>query len=74
MVEVTLSMVVIFLLGCLAITIKGGWNLQKELNDCRMYAGIVTRFAHEISDLPEEVVDARFKTYVTRELKKLKGK
>ena len=74
MVEVTLSMVVIFLLGCLAITVKGGWNLQKELNDLKMYAGIVTRFAHEISDLPEEVVDARFKTYVTKELRKLKGK
>ncbi len=74
MVEVALSMAVLFLIGVVAITIRGGWNLQKELNDLKMYAGIVTRFAHEISDLPEEVVDAKFKSYVNKELKKMRGK
>jgi hypothetical protein len=74
MVEVTLSMVILFLLGVVAITVRGGWNLQKELNDCKRYAGIVTRFAREISDLPEDVVNVRFKNYVDTELKRMKGR
>jgi hypothetical protein len=73
MVEIALSFAVLFLLGVVAITIKGGWNLQKELNNCKMYAGIVTKFAREISDLPEDVVNERFKDYVDTELKKMRG-
>jgi len=73
MVEIALSFAVLFLLGVVAITIKGGWDLQKKVNRLEMYAGAVTKFAHEISNLPDKEVNDKFIAYMEREMKKMRG-
>jgi hypothetical protein len=73
MVEIALSFAVLFLLGVVAITIKGGWDLQKKVQSLEQYAYVVTKFSHEISNLPDKEVNNRFKIYMEREMKKMRG-
>jgi hypothetical protein len=38
-----------------------------------MYAGAVTKFAHEISNLSDKEVNDKFVAYMEREMKKMRG-
>jgi hypothetical protein len=59
----------IILGGSLVIALWGAYQLHKRLEDLDRYAGIVTRFAMQVSDYPPEVVDGKFKDFVHKEYK-----
>lgn len=74
MVEVALSMAVLFLLGIVAITIKGGWDLQRRVDALERYSAMITHFSHEISGLEPEEVGKKLEEFVKRKRHELKEK
>jgi hypothetical protein len=63
----------IILGGSLVIALWGAYQLHKELKDLDRYAGIVTRFAMQVSNYPPEVVSDKFKAFVHKEYEELIG-
>lgn len=63
----------IILGGSLVISLLGAYKLHRQLKNLDRYAGIVTRFAMQISDYPPEVVDNKFKDFVYKEYKEMAG-
>lgn len=74
MVEIALSFVVLFLLGCLAITLKGGWDLQKKVNNLEQYAYVVTRFSIDISGLSDEEVGKKLEVFTKKLNREMEAK
>lgn len=63
----------IILIGCLLIALKGARDLHRRVRGLELYASIVTDFAKNISDYPEEVVEAKFKQHTHKAFEKMRG-
>lgn len=60
------TLVIVFLVGVIAITIKGGWEMQKKIDRLEQYAVLITHFSHEISELPKEEVGKKLEAFLKK--------
>ena len=60
------SVAILFLLGVIAIIIKGSWEMQKKIDKLEQYAVIITHFSHEISGLPKGEVGEKLDAFLKK--------
>lgn len=60
------GLAIIFLMGVIAIIIKGSWEMQKKIERLEQYAVLITHFSHEISDLSKEEVGKKLEAFLKK--------
>ena len=74
MVETTLSMIVIFLLGCVIILIKGGWDMHIKIDKLEDFTSILMEFTEELGGLSKDETNKKFDQFINRKRREHRGK
>ena len=56
--------VILFLLGVVAIILRGSWQMQRKIDRLEQYAVIITHFSHTISGLPKDEVSEKLNKFI----------